>query len=769
MNRSTSVQVLRALTYVGVYGGLLMPLVFIPTVIFPFVFSKLIAFQVLIGVTFPAYLLLAWMEPEMRPRGHRLYFAIFAYFVAIATSVAFAVDPYRAWWGNQERMNGLFTLLHFFAWLTMTTSLLKTWDDWKRLLNYQVVLSGFMAIVAILQRAIPNLLLFEVQGPRVGGLLDNPIYMGAYQIFNLFFLALLALHTKSRRLWLWYGMIAIVDIGAFINAQSRGALVGLTIGIITFFLFVGIFSKQKKVRFATAGALLALVAGYGTLFAMRDYLIETRSVLARFVDVKATVATRLNAWNIAWEGFKERPLTGWGFDNYHILFNLKYPAETLRFGAYETWFDRAHNTVMDVLSMTGLFGLITFIAVFAVLYHSLWRAFRAGWLDVRFAAVLAALPLAYFVQNLFVFDHPAGFSMSYLLFALVIAATTEGFMKNTPPATEGERHGFPLTFATLLYVAALVLVWRTSVIPFRASQFALMSNAAYGTQQGLAWAEEANKRWTPYLDEQTFLNSRNLVQALSTGVYEKLYQPQRWVDLTLALNAEHFARHPNDTHARFLYARFLQELSRVKPEYAAQSEQEYLRAMQSSPERQQVFYGLASLYLRFGKVEEAMNLYDKVIALDPELGEPIWIKGAILFADLQRPADGAPEVLRAVTVAYPYQLRNTQEAGLLVEAAVVRPKEEAMKAIEKTFSKEIAGEDDAFFVKAASRFEQSGMPEVRDKVLELAAVRRPDVHRAYSLFKETGAATTTIPVATPPAPSTTKPVATTTPSRGPRR
>ena len=41
-----------------------MPLFFWPVVIFPFVFFEVDIFQVLIGLTFPAYLVLAWAEPR---------------------------------------------------------------------------------------------------------------------------------------------------------------------------------------------------------------------------------------------------------------------------------------------------------------------------------------------------------------------------------------------------------------------------------------------------------------------------------------------------------------------------------------------------------------------------------------------------------------------------------------------------------------------------------------------------------------------------------
>lgn len=297
-----------------------MPLVFIPVVIFPFVFSKLIFFQVLIGLTFPAYVALAWMEPAYRPKKHTLYFAILAYFIAISLSVVFAVDPYRAWWGNQERMNGLFTLLHFFAWLTMTIGIIKTWEQWKSLLHFQVVLSAIMAIVAILQKLNPNLLMFPA-GPRVGGLLDNPIYMAAYQMFNFFFLALLFWKNSSFNWRVLYGFILGFDLIAFVLAQSRGALVGLVAGIIAFSFYTMLFTKSKNLRLGVLGMLFTVFAGYGALFLARDVPIIRESPLYRFTDLYGTVSTRLIAWDIAWQGFLERPLTGWGFDNFHILFN----------------------------------------------------------------------------------------------------------------------------------------------------------------------------------------------------------------------------------------------------------------------------------------------------------------------------------------------------------------------------------------------------------------------------------------------------------------
>lgn len=776
MTHQHVVRFLRRVTLVGVYGGLLLPLVFIPIVIFPFVFSKLIAFQILIGLTFPSYLALAWMEPRYRPQKHLLYLAILAYFVAVGCSVIFAVDPMRAWWGNQERMNGLFTLLHFLAWLTMAMSTVRTWDQWKKLLNYEVVLSGIMAVVALLQKVNPNLLMFPA-GPRVGGLLDNPIYMGAYQIFNLYFLTLLFFKTRSTSLRVWYGFLAVLDIGAFIAAQSRGNLLGLGVGIAVFTLFYAIFTKNRKHKYAVLGAAATVFIAYGALFAFRNTALVQQSSLARFTNFSATLDTRLIAWQIAWDGFKERKITGWGFDNFHILFNEKYNPKSLRYSAYETWFDRAHNTVLDVLSMTGILGFLTFFSIFAALFYSVWRAFRRQWIDLPTAAILISLPIAYFVQNLFVFDHPAAFSMSFLLYALVISATRKGFMNSVEETTETEKsvaqkHSFSWTTFAIVQLLFLVLVWRASVIPFRVSRLALLANAQFGTAQGLEYAKQASQPWTPYLDEQSFLLSRNLITISSQKNLARLTKPEEYIALAKQIMVEELRRHPRNTNTLFIYARMLHELAAGDPAKLGESEQQYLRAIESSPKRQQLFFALARLYVAQGRMPDALEAYKKVRDFDLELGQGHWMYGLSLYYDKQDRENGARELIESQNVAYPYAFTDVRELLAMADAyAIVNDKEGFAKLT--VHLPNIPLGDVNSYAQVAYRYDQLALVEQRDEVLAFAEKNGLQAKKILDQIKSD-----TVQFTAPPAavsstvvvpPPAARVVTNTDPVRGPRR
>ncbi len=741
MNRTNAIRLFKALTYIGIYGGLLVPLVFIPTVIFPFVFSKLVYFQILIGLTFPAYLALAWMEPDYRPKKHILYFAVLAYFAALTLSVVFAIDPLRAWWGNQERMNGLFTLLHFLAWLTMAVGTLKTWNQWKWLLNYEVALSAVMAIVAIMQKFNPNLLLFTA-GDRVGGLLDNPIYMAAYQIFNLFFLALLFWRNPSRNWRIAYAIIAAFDITAFLLAQSRGALVGLAAGLIVFALYVGLFSKNKKTKYAVFGGFLALLAAYGVLFAFRDTEFVRATPFNRLTDFRSTISTRLIAWDIAWQGFIERPLTGWGLDNFHILFNQKFNPESLRFGTYETWFDRAHNTVMDVLSMTGLLGFLTFFAIYVAIFFSTWRAYRRGWIDLPIAAILFSLPIAYFVQNLFVFDHPAGFSMSYLLFALIIAATKGEFIGEKEPAAEKKeqapvKRDAPWILFAVLQILAILLVYRTSVLPFRASVLALKGNAVFGFNPALAfeYAKQAADVPTMYKDEQSFLMSRNIIGVIGSGQFQRFPQWQEMYQLAKSLSEEEISRHPRNTHPIYIYARLAQEAMPLIPSEAAVALDLYQRAIETSPKRQQLHYGLARLYLQLGRLDDAVQVFKTVRDFDPDNGIGSWNYGLTLMYDkgAQDPAlrvQGAEEIRAALTAKYPYTLQNPQEIQGVFDAYIVLKDAAGLQRTAESLSKLPHG-DASMYAQLAMKMHTIGLTDLRDTILAQGELIAPGTAEAF--------------------------------------
>ncbi len=725
MNRKTILFWLRAISLVGIYGGLLMPLVFIPVVIFPFVFSKLIFLQILIGITFPVYCVLAWMEPSARPPKHVLIGAIVFYLAAIGFSSIFGVDPARSWWGNQERMNGLFSLLHFLAWLLMATGLIKTWAQWRRLLNFELALSVIMAFVSILQIPFPKLLLFPV-GDRIGGLLDNPIYMAAYQIFNIFFALWLLVKAPAKSTKGIYACIIVVQFIAFFLAQSRGALVGVAAGLITMAIIIGATQRDKRIKRGVLGAIAIAFVAYGILFGLRNTSFVQHSPFERITTGFTVIPEpRLIAWRIAWEGFKERPLFGWGFDDFHILFNLKYNPQSLRYSQYETWFDRSHNTVMDVLAMTGLLGLIGFVAVYLALFWSLYRSYREGRLDSISLAVLGGLPVAYFVQNIFVFDHPAAFTMSYLLFALVVGVSSHHFHvpgaepKDSPAPALGKSHDFPAITFCLVELIALAIVWRFSVLPFQASRTMIQANSAMSMRPArydlaLELFRQARAIPTPYTDEQAYLAAKDLTDQAQDPSLRTSPVRDALLSLSNEVMQEELVKHPLSTNMLFLAARYYQELAIFNPTYTQMAANLYQKALTTSPKRQQLFFALADFSYRQNQIDQGLAYEKQAMQADPELGQGHLAYGISLLYRKHDQANGAKEILLSQSVAFPYGLTLT-ELPTVVDAAFIAKDQAALKYLIEHYSGlGISDQYVSFYASLAQRLSAQGYPNLRD-------------------------------------------------------
>ena len=727
MNRKTTIFWLRAVAFLGIYAGLLMPLVFIPVVIFPFVFSKLIFLQILIGLTFPAYLALAWMEPSVRPHRHALLGAIIFYFFTIGLSVVFSADPLRSWWGNQERMNGLFTLLHFLAWLLMTTGLVKTWSQWRRLLNFELALSVIMAVVSMLQIPFPKLLLFPAGG-RIGGLLDNPIYMASYQIFNIFFALWLLAKAPSRTAKGIYGCVILFQLIAFFLTQSRGGLVGLAMGILVVGIVAGLTLKDRRLKRGVIAAVAAVFIVYGILFSMRNTeTIKNAPYISRITSGFSVIPEpRFIAWRIAWAGFKEKPLTGWGFDAYHILFNLKYNPASLRYSQYETWFDRSHNTIMDVLAMTGAIGFMGFTALYVALFWSLYRAYREQRLDSISFALLTGLPVAYFVQNVFVFDHPAAFTMSYLLFALVIGVSSHSFHvpgmepKETPAPVQGKSRNLPLISFVIVQLIFLAIVWRYSVLPFKASRLIIQANSAFQLRPvrydiALELFKMANAIPTPYLDEQAYLMAKNLTDVAQDPALKTSPKRDELVSMVKRVAQEELVRHPRSTNMLFLIARFYQEMAALYPADAQIASDLYQRAVLTSPRRQQLFFALADFHYRQNNPDEALKYERKAMEEDPELGQAHLAYGISLLFRLKDQVNGPKEILLSQTVSFPYMV-GLRELPAVSEAAFLVKDKEALKLIIERYSKlGTTAEYVRFYGEFARRLEAAGYQDLREE------------------------------------------------------
>ena len=217
---------------------------------------------------------------------------------------------------------------------------------------------------------------------------------------------------------IFYGLLVLLQVGLLYNTATRGTMFGLIGGTIVMAFLILILERQWTIaRKTSLAVLLGIVIVVGGFFAIRDSsFVRESQVLGRFANISLGDAeSRFLIWNMSIQGFKEKPILGWGQEGFSLVFNKYYDARMYK---QEPWFDRAHNVFFDWLIAGGALGLLAYLSIFgAALYYLLLYRRKENFLPLRERVVLIGLFAAYFVHNVFVFDQ----LISYIFLFSVLA------------------------------------------------------------------------------------------------------------------------------------------------------------------------------------------------------------------------------------------------------------------------------------------------------------------------------------------------------------
>jgi len=109
----------------GTYLALFTPFIFIRDYFFPFVVPKTIFFRIVVDIIFIAYILLVISNPRYRPKFTPLTITITAFLgILILTSLT-GINFEKSFWSVFERMSGLLTFFHLYAFYIILSSVFK--------------------------------------------------------------------------------------------------------------------------------------------------------------------------------------------------------------------------------------------------------------------------------------------------------------------------------------------------------------------------------------------------------------------------------------------------------------------------------------------------------------------------------------------------------------------------------------------------------------------------------------------------------------------
>jgi len=395
----------------GIYLSLISVFLVNKNLLFPFITSKQIFFNVVIEILTIFWIAMIVKYPAWRPKKNYITFGLIAFFTSVVITSFTGVDFNLSFWGDIERMLGAFHLLHFFLFYLIIITVFRDWNDWKIFFHIYI----FFAIFVALKGLSPN--------GKTYSTLGNTAYVAAYHIFSAYFAILLFAREKSWMIRSMYIPLIILFVYHMVQTSVAGAYGGFAAGLLVMLFLYGVLYKDKRVKIATiSSAIFIIVFGsYFFLFHKANFITRNNKFAARVAYElswsKNTFQTRLISWKAAFKDFPHHPLMGTGYGNFAISFDKYFDAHFYDQTRTETYFDRAHNNLVDILSGMGLFGLLTYLSIFFALGYYLISGYRCGKLSLNEFVIITSLITAYFVQNLAVFDA----MVTYMAFMMILA------------------------------------------------------------------------------------------------------------------------------------------------------------------------------------------------------------------------------------------------------------------------------------------------------------------------------------------------------------
>ncbi len=627
--------------------------------IFPYVAFKAIVFRTLVGLAFVGYLILAWQRPDYRPNfKNPLIISVSVFAVSMIVSAFVGIDLVKSLWGDIERSEGVFQYLHYYVYFLIVASVLKERKD------FELMMKIFLGVAVIIAWygwgqyfGWKGFTLTGGKLERIYSTLGNAIYLAAVMIFAIFF-AIYFIFKKYQNFGKIYrGALAVLlalFALTFFQASTRGAAFGMALaalvsgGLFIFWLPKD-YSKYKKLAALFLIAAIIVVAGI-SYFKNDIPFVKNNGLIYRLFDFSAITnfssIPRYWSWGSAWQGFLEKPVLGWGPENYASIFNKYFDIRHYQGYFGETWFDRSHNMILDVLNSQGLVGLLAYLAILSSAIFLIFRFVKKN-PEKKFIGIwMIGLLAAYFGQNMFVFDTLNTYILFYFLLGFIysefemsrMAANQDADryknIRDNPrvnsclagrQARQSANVPFLPTFCLFLFIW-LFIAWWGNYLPYKSNKYLAMvfRNFGYNFSAAVTYYDAALKINSPFT---LFDIQRRTIMPFIEIMQNKRAEPQKikpQIEKVLAEGERALQSHPWDSQIYWILG---DARNRAGVEYndikmVDRAEQILKKAREMSPRRPEYINSLAQNYMIKGQYAQAISVLSELSSFAPKVSLP---------------------------------------------------------------------------------------------------------------------------------------------------
>lgn len=600
----------------GTYLVLFAPLIISGKYFFPFVGPKSIYFMGLVEIIFAAYLFLILLKPKYRPRLNILLIAIILFVLILILSSFLGEDVSRSFWSKYERMTGLLMWFHLLAFFVVLSSVFKKREDWFKIFGVSVFAAILMSTIFLLTKVDVNLLGGMGASSRGGATIGNSSFLGTYLLFNIFLALYLVLKSRGG-LRIYSGIsLAIISLALFLS-DARAAILSVLGGLVLLFLLWLILQKKGNLKFAGIFLLLVFLIGGAVLIFLAfqpDNIIHQK--------VSQTIPSRLVVWQIAWNGWQEKPWLGWGPENFGFVFTKYFnPCLFLPEYGQEVWYDRAHNVVFDALVTTGIIGFLAYLGIFASAFYVLWRKYFREKLDFWIAGIFSVILIFYSVQNLTVFDMVNSYMMFLLVLGFIgsIVSRKEVSNQSAVPPLKRTPGSLNPWIAIVILIFFSFSFFKFIIQPIRTDAYvieALRSQPASSQRLSLYKKTLETSPVGKYQIKEIFADSAINFSQSETAKQVPVENLKSELDYLSEELEKSIKESPLDFRAHLKLGHLYNAYTYINLPKLSEAEEILKRTVELSPTNQQGYWTLAQTKLWQGKFEEALSLTEKAVELE---------------------------------------------------------------------------------------------------------------------------------------------------------
>ncbi len=603
-------KILKNIVIGGVFALPFVVLIVVDSMFFPYVVGKNIAFRIIVEIIFSAWLALAIVYSMYRPKWTYLLLSLVTFVGITALADLFGENFYKSFWSNYERMEGLITLLHILAYVVVAQAVMVSEKLWLWFWRVSLALSFLISLHVIIQS-------FSSDAVRLYSTLGNPIYLAVYALFHIFIALVLAFRrvVLPYERYAYFATLPFLLYGVYLTS-TRGATLGIIIGLIISAGGVAFSYRSNKKVLATSLVVAALIIASSIGFwAMRDSsFVRENNLLNRFASISLTdnsIFARTIVWKMAIDAIAERPLLGWGQENFNYVFNFNYDP---RMHNFEPWYDRTHNMIFDWGIASGVFGLLAYLSIFLSLLVLIYKTTNFSTIQKW---LLVGLLAAYGFQNLTVFDQIVSYILFFSVVAWTVAVTDDVWKRNEKIETGRDS---TLLWVTLIIIPIVItLIITVNYKPVKANKLLLggLSDANISitvgdrgdTQRGNTASRQALEKLNKASSLNTYGTQEINEQIAHTA---KLFFPKEWIEEDIkqdwyrsAVRAMVFEKERTPLDARFPV--FLADVHSVfgQPDLELK---ELERALELSPNKQTIILKIANNAFLRKDTEKALAL-----------------------------------------------------------------------------------------------------------------------------------------------------------------